>query len=178
MSIALLALTSAAVVRGGAALAGKGILAGGTMLYQIIPILLLAFIIAGLISELIHDKLIYRWLGKEAGWKGPVLGALAGALVPGGPFFFYPLLAALVSSSAAAGTIMSFITAKTLWSVGRIPLEIALVGTRLTVIRLVITFVFPIIAGILVNTFLPDYTDKIRKDVERLQLKKNAGGKQ
>ena len=170
---AILALT--AFLQGGLPLVGRGFLLGGQTFVGIIPLLIIAFIIAGLVSIIIPQNMVSRWLGPEAGWKGPLLGSLMGALVPGGPFFFYPLMATLIASGANVGTMISFVAAKTLWNVGRIPIEIAFVGLELTVIRFLITFALPIVAGTAVDTFLPRFADKIREDVKQLQLKKNTG---
>jgi len=175
MMIAAVILIVTALTLGGPELLLEAVAAGGELLISVFPILILAFLIAGQISELISEEMIYRWLGKGAGWKGPLIGTLAGALVPGGPFFFYPLIATLVVSGASSGTVISFILAKTLWSIGRIPLEIALVGAELTVIRLVLTLPFPVLIGMLVNTILPEYSDKIRNDVAELQKRKQEG---
>jgi uncharacterized protein len=114
---------------------------------------------------------VSKWLGKEAGWKGPFLGSLLGALVPGGPFFFYPLMATLTLSGANVGTMVSFVAAKTLWNVTRLPIEIAFVGVEITVIRFLLTFPIPVIAGTFVDLFLPTLADAIRQDIKLLQLK-------
>lgn len=98
-----------------------------------------------------------------------------GAMVPGGPFFFYPLMATLIVSGANIGTMISFVAAKTLWYVGRIPIEIAFVGVKITVVRVLLTFAIPIVAGAAVNFLLPGYAEKIRLEVEQLQQKGKKG---
>ncbi len=169
MGVAAFILSIAALAQNGLQGLASGLYSGAEIFISLFPLLIVAFIVAGLISDLIPEELVSRWMGQEAGWKGPFFGALAGALVPGGPFFFYPLMASLIISGAEIGTMMSFVAAKTLWSVGRIPLEIALVGTELTLIRLIITFVFPVIIGALVNNLFSGFTDKIRNDVKKLK---------
>ncbi len=176
MSVIALLLVLVAQHQGGGDLVLQGFQASWSMLFPIFPVLAAAFLAAGLISELISPELIKQWLGRNAGWKGPLFGTLAGALVPGGPFFFYPLIATLYVSGASGGTVMSFIAAKTLWSVSRLPLEIALVGLELTLIRVAITFAFPMLAGLLVNGLFSSWSEKIRGDVEQLQ-KRRAGGR-
>lgn len=78
-------------------------------------------------------------------------------------------MATLTVSGANMGTMISFVAAKTLWNVARLPIEIAFVGVELTVIRLLITFPIPILAGTFVDLFLPGFADRIREDVKRLQ---------
>ncbi|HOL16980.1 MAG TPA: permease [Bacillota bacterium] len=174
MALVTAILILIAFFKGGLPLVGKGFLSGGQTFIGIIPLLIVAFIVAGLTSTIIPQNMVSRWLGPEAGWKGPLLGSLMGALVPGGPFFFYPLMATLIASGANVGTMISFVAAKTLWYVGRIPVEIAFVGLEVTVIRFLITFPLPIAAGTAVDTFLPRFADKIREDVKQRQLKKKA----
>ncbi len=163
-----------AYFQGGISLVGKGFFMGGKTFLTVFPLIIIAFVVAGLVSTLISKEMVTRWLGAEAGWKGPFLGTLMGAMVPGGPFFFYPLMATLIVSGANIGTMISFVAAKTLWYIGRIPIEIAFVGVRITVIRFLITFAIPILAGGAVNVFLPGYTAKIRAEVEQRQVKNKA----
>jgi uncharacterized protein len=171
MAIAAFILALIAFFQGGFSLVGRGFYFAGQTFLEVFPLLITAFIVAGLVSILISKKIVSKWLGKEAGWKGPFLGSLMGAMVPGGPFFFYPLMATLIVSGANVGTMISFVAAKTLWNVARIPLEIAFVGVEITFIRFLITFAIPILAGGAVNIFLPGYADKIREEVNQLQMK-------
>lgn len=163
-----------AFVQGGAALAGRGFYVAGATLVSVFPILVVAFLVSGLVSTLIPGQMVTRWLGQEAGWMGPLWGSLMGALVPGGPFFFYPLMATLIYQGASVGTMISFVAAKTLWNVARLPMEIAFVGVEITVIRFIITFAIPILAGGAVNLFFPGFAEKIKDDVQLLQAKLQA----
>jgi len=172
MAAAALILIIIAYIQGGFSLVGKGFVTAGEKFSGIFLILIIAFIVAGFVSILVPQKLVSRWLGKEAGWKGPFLGSLLGAMVPGGPFFFYPLMAALTVSGANVGTMISFVAAKTLWNFARLPIEVAFIGLELTIIRFLITFPIPILAGTAVDIFLPGFADKIRDDIKGLQLKR------
>ncbi len=172
MAIVALILALIAFCQGGFSLVGRGFFITGQTLIGLLPLLIVAFLVAGLISILIPKEIVSKWLGKEAGWKGPFLGSLIGALVPGGPFFFYPLMATLIVSGANVGTMMSFVAAKTLWNVARLPMEIAFVGVELTAIRILITFAIPILVGGAVNIFFPGYADSIKEEVEQRQVNK------
>ncbi len=176
MGMAAVALVLALIAwnQGGFTLVQQGLLGGGQTLLRMFPLLIVAFSVAGLVSVLIPQKMVSTWLGQEAGWKGPFLGSLLGALVPGGPFFFYPLMATLIIRGANIGTMISFVAAKTLWNVTRTPVEIAFVGLELTIIRFLVTFAIPILAGAAVDAFLPGVAGRIREDVERLQQQKES----
>lgn len=171
MALVAFVLMIIAFSQGGLTLVGRGFLAGGQTFLNVIPLIIIAFLLAGSVSTLISKEMVTKWLGEGAGWKGPFLGTLMGAMVPGGPFFFYPLMATLIVSGANIGTMISFVAAKTLWYIGRIPIEIAFVGVRITTIRVLITFAIPVLAGAAVNFFWPGYAKKIRAEVEELQMR-------
>lgn len=171
MAVVTFGLMIIAFIQGGFVLVGRGLIAGGQTFFNVIPLIMIAFLLAGSVSTLISKEMVTKWLGEGAGWKGPLLGTLMGAMVPGGPFFFYPLMATLIVSGANVGTMISFVAAKTLWYIGRIPIEIAFVGVRITAIRVLITFAIPVLAGAAVNIFLPGYAEKIRIEVEQLQVR-------
>lgn len=169
MGAACLFLSALSLKRGGWEHLLLGLYAGAEMLLKILPLLLLAFASAGLISVLSSERHISRWLGSESGLKGILLGALAGALVPGGPFIFFPLAATMLVSGAGIGTVISFVTAKNLWTLTRIPLEIALLGLKLTLVRYALTFIFPLLAGMVADYFFQGQTDKLKLEIGRLQ---------
>ncbi|MBW1738029.1 MAG: permease [Deltaproteobacteria bacterium] len=57
-----------------------------SMTIEIIPLLIFAFIIAGMVQVLISQEIIARWVGTESGMRGILIGSVAGGLCPGGPF--------------------------------------------------------------------------------------------
>jgi uncharacterized membrane protein YraQ (UPF0718 family) len=128
-----------------------GLLAGGRTLWRNLPLLLLGFVIAGLAQVLIPKELITRWLGAGTGIKGVLIGCLVGGLVPGAPYATFPLVAALYQGGASVGAVVGFVSAWGLWSVARLPVEIALIDPKPALIRYAVTFVVPPIAGLLAN---------------------------
>ncbi|MFC1558701.1 permease [candidate division KSB1 bacterium] len=127
----------------------KGIAAGWQMFYTVIPLLMASFLIAGIVQVLIPKEFIANWLSDESGMRGIFLGCFAGAITPGGPFVSFPIVASLYKSGAGIGTVVGFVTAWSLWAVARLPLEISLIGTKVTLIRIASTLVFPPLAGII-----------------------------
>ncbi len=124
-----------------------------TMLIQILPLLICAFVIAGMIQILIPQETINKWVGEESGLRGIFIGTLAGAVTPGGPYVSLPFAAGLIKSGAGIGTMVAFLTAWSLIAVSRLPLEIPILGLKLTLIRLSCTFFFPPIAGLIAQFF-------------------------
>lgn len=111
------------------------------------PLLLGVFIIVGFADQLLPKELIAEWLGGESGLRGLLIASGLGVLTPGGPFVSYPLVATLYRSGAGIGPLVAFVTAWSVASVSRLPLEIGIIGWRLTAIRLASSIVFPPIAG-------------------------------
>lgn len=147
----------------------EGLTAGAKMFIGVLPLLIVAFLLTGFIQVLISKELVEKWFGQKAGFKGVVLGAFAGSLIPGGPYVYYPLAATLLLSGAQIGTVIAFILGKNLWNLSRIPIEVALIGPKLTFIRYSITFIFPIFVGIIANTFCKNWGEKIREQVRKMQ---------
>jgi uncharacterized membrane protein YraQ (UPF0718 family) len=129
-----------------------GLQAAGRTLWRNLPILLLGFVIAGLVQVLISKELITRWLGTEAGVRGVLIGCVAGGLVPGAPYAVFPLVAALHRAGASLGAVVGFVSAWSLWSVSRLPVEMALIDPQPALVRYAITFVVPPIAGLLAES--------------------------
>jgi uncharacterized membrane protein YraQ (UPF0718 family) len=121
---------------------------GIKMFWDVLPILLISFLLAGLIQVLIPKGIIAKWLGKEAGMKGVFIGCIAGALAPGAPYISFPIIASLYKAGAGLGAVVGFVAAWSLWQVYRIPIEVALIGPKVALIRFISTLVFPPIAGL------------------------------
>ena len=128
-----------------------GLKAGGSMLLQIAPLLIFAFIIAGMVQVLLPVEMISKWVGTESGFRGVLIGTVVGGFAPGGPYISLPIAAGLLRVGASVGTMVAFLTSWSLWGVSRLPLELGIMGWKFTLIRLACTFFFPPIAGLIAN---------------------------
>jgi len=162
--IGLIALVLIVVAgyRGGTSMMLLGLKHSIKTLIMVLPLLLLAFGITGLLTGLLKKETIKNLLGREAGIKGILLGAVAGGIMPGGPYVFYPISVAFLMGGADIGSLLAFVAAKNLWSITRIPLEVALVGWDVFIARLIVTLVFPLLVGFLGNLFFPHASENIR----------------
>lgn len=127
----------------------EGMRAGIKMLASILPLLLAVFLVAGLVETLVPKEKVAKLLGDQAGFRGIILGCVAGAVTPGGPYVSFPLVATIYHAGAGVGTVVAFLTAWSLWAVSRLPIELGFVGPRLVLIRLASTLVFPPLAGLI-----------------------------
>ena len=119
------------------------------MTVQILPLLIFAFIVAGMVQVLVPQELLSKWVSVESGMRGILIGTVAGALAPGGPYVSLPVAAGLLHAGAGVGTMVAFLTGWSLWAVSRLPMEVGILGWRFTFIRIASTFFFPPIAGLI-----------------------------
>lgn len=159
VAVVLIAFTG---YHGGTHLILQGLEHSGASLLMVLPLLLLAFGISGLLQGLLRKETIQGLLGREAGFRGILLGGLAGAIMPGGPYVFYPVALGFLRGGADMGSLIAFVAAKNLWTVSRIPVEVALVGWQIFVSRFVVTLCFPLIAGFLANLLFPHAAEDVR----------------
>jgi len=131
----------------------SGVRTALNMTVEILPLLAFAFIVAGMVQVLLPRELLSKWVGVESGMRGILIGSVAGGLAPGGPYVSLPLAAGLLRSGASVGTIVAFLTGWSLWAVSRLPMEVGILGWRLTLIRIATTFFFPPIAGLIAQAF-------------------------
>jgi uncharacterized membrane protein YraQ (UPF0718 family) len=144
----------------------SGLTFGGEVLLSVLPLLVAAFLVAGFVQVLATKELVTKWLGAASGWKGIALACLGGGLMPGGPYVYYPIAAVLLQTGAGLGPLVAFVSAKNLWSLSRLPLEIALLGSQLTLTRFLVTLVIPPFMGLLAERLFGNKIESIRKGVE------------
>jgi len=131
----------------------SGVKSGLSMTVEILPLLIFAFIVAGMVQVLLPRELLSKWVGVESGMRGILIGTVAGGLTPGGPYVSLPVVAGLLRSGASIGTMVAFLTGWSLWAVSRLPMEVGVLGWKFTLFRIASTFFFPPIAGLIAQTF-------------------------
>ncbi len=127
----------------------SGMSKGIKTLFAIIPAFVCATLIAGYIQVLLPETVIQGWLGKESGLKGIAVGYLAGFAIFGGPFVSFPVAASLYQAGASVATVTTFITSWAIWGGGIAFYEVSILGPRLFAIRIIASFLFPLIAGLI-----------------------------
>jgi len=125
----------------------EGFVAAKNITFQVLPLLIFAFILAGMIQALIPPELVAKWIGGKSGFKGILIGSLAGGLLPGGPYVTLPIVVGLGKIGASIPVLVAMITGWSLIAIGRLPMELGILGPKLTLIRFASTIVFAPIAG-------------------------------
>ena len=129
----------------------EGLSKGLHMTITILPLLVCAFIIAGMVQVFVPHEIISGWVGRESGIRGILIGTVAGAFTPGGPYTSLPIAAGLLRSGAGMGTMVAFLTGWSLWAFQRLAMDVGIMGWKFTIIRFASTFFFPPIAGIIAH---------------------------
>jgi len=153
MALLVIALGAICLWKGGVALLGDGLRAGGKGALQLVPLLAVVFLLAGFAEVLLPRATIAAWLSDAAGLRGLLIAWVAGALTPGGGPVGLPLAAALMRSGAGVGVLVTYVTSMSLLSFVRVPLELGTYGPRLTALRIASSLVLPLIAGFTAQFF-------------------------
>ncbi|RLD00751.1 MAG: hypothetical protein DRI65_16165 [Chloroflexota bacterium] len=110
-------------------------------------LIILAFIIAGFVTVLSPEDLVTAWIGPNSGWRGIISAEFLGALLPGGPYVVFPIIAILVQAGAGLGPAIALITSWSTQSLLTISFELPFMGWRFTAIRWTTGLLIPLLAG-------------------------------
>ena len=155
----LLAITSAAAVAV-AVLKGPGRVFEIALDYLLFlgaltPKIVFGFFIAASVPILIPREVFTLWLGQESGIRGLAVACLAGALVPGGPMMIFPLAVGFRVAGASAATLITFVTAWSLYGINRTVIwEMSFLHIDFVLLRVLICLPFPFLAGWLASKVL------------------------
>ncbi len=131
---------------------------------EMILILPAVMILMGLFSVFIHRETVVKYLGKAGGIKAVFLGILMGALPTGPLYVAFPIASALMKKGAKISSVIAFLSA---WACIKIPqemVELQFLGAKFMIARLVLTIVFVIIMGILIEKLI-EWSDENKKNM-------------
>lgn len=127
---------------------------GLAMLVFVLPRLVPALLLAGLLQVLVPQEVVSRYFGRESGLKAIVIASIAGVLTPGGPMVSVPFMVALAHSGAALPPLVAYMTSWSLFGMQRIiAWEAPLMGWPFVAARVLPSLAFPVLAGWLVAVF-------------------------
>jgi uncharacterized protein len=127
---------------------------GLSFLAFVLPRLIPALIVAGLIQVLVPQHVVSRHFGREAGLRALVIATIAGMLTPGGPMVSVPFMVAAAHSGAGLPALVAYMTSWSLFGLQRIiAWEAPLMGWKFVITRVASTLAVPVVAGWLVATF-------------------------
>jgi uncharacterized membrane protein YraQ (UPF0718 family) len=127
---------------------------GLALLWFVIPRLVPALILAGMLQVLIPQETVARYFGQQSGLAAICVASVAGVITPGGPMVSVPLLVVLANSGMALGPLVAYMTSWSLFGVQRIiAWEAPLMGWHFVGVRVASSVIFPILAGWLVKLY-------------------------
>jgi uncharacterized membrane protein YraQ (UPF0718 family) len=130
------------------AAASKGLNATGSLILEITPRMIAAFLLAGLFQAIVPQEVIVRWMGHGAGMKGILIGMTLGGITPGGPMTHFPVIASLFKMGVGIGPLVAYLTAWSLFGLQRVVMwEIPFLGPQVVAIRVTVSLFFPFLAG-------------------------------
>lgn len=133
---------------------GKGVFLSGldaslSIMLQVVPRVISAFLMAGFVQVLIPKDMIHKWIGERSGLKGIVIASLAGAFTPGGPLISFPLIAALYKLGANSGPLVAYLISWEILGIQRIIVwEIPFMGVKFAILKFVVSIPLPLLAGL------------------------------
>lgn len=149
LGLAFLALL-AVVRRRGRATMLDGLERAMEQFAHVLPQLMVALLVAGFLAKLIPAELIGGLVGPEAGWRGLVIAAFAGPIVPAGPVLAFSIAALLERVGATPEALVAFITSWSLFTIHRmVSYELPLLGASFLRLRLLSVGLVPIAAGVI-----------------------------
>jgi uncharacterized membrane protein YraQ (UPF0718 family) len=124
---------------------------GFAMLWFILPRLVPALILAGLLQVLVPQEMVARYFGRQSGLRAIVLASAAGVVTPGGPMVSVPFMVALANSGMALPPLVAYMTSWSLFGMQRIiAWEAPLMGWPFVIARVLPSLAFPVVAGWLI----------------------------
>ena len=136
--------------RGDFSLVAEGLGRSWDMSIRIIPVLVVALIMAGMIQVVIPAETTAKLIGPESGSRGLLLGSLLGALTPGGPTTAFSIAAAFQKAGADIAPIAAFIFAWSMTGIYRtIILEVPIMGSKFAFSRIAVGLLFAPLLGLI-----------------------------
>jgi uncharacterized membrane protein YraQ (UPF0718 family) len=119
---------------------------------RMLPNVLAGCLIAALVTVLLPRDTISRWVGKDSGFKGILISAGVGIIVPGGPFTIYPIAAAFLGMGADAAAVVTLITSWTTIGMSRVLVwEMPFLGFDFVLWRWLAALPLAVLAGLAVR---------------------------
>ncbi len=123
------------------------------LIIQIVPILILVFILMVIANYFITPKLITKHF-REPGIKKWIFIIIGGILSTGPIFMWYPLLAELKEKGIGYGYLATFLYNRAI-KIPLLPVAIFYFGLKYVIVLTIVMIFVSIIQGIIINRILP-----------------------
>lgn len=131
----------------------RALAAGGSLLLGVALLILAVMGLVGLVQVWISRDMVARLLGEEGGVRALLVAALCGTLLVGPPYVIFPLLMT-VRRQGARWAVVSIVLAAYAVKLPMIPLEVGFLGWPFSLGRSLLTLLFAIPSGLLVERLM------------------------
>jgi len=121
-----------------------------SIIFKILPVLVLIFILMFLVNYFVSPKLILKHFNKAGGLVGWIIMVLGGVLSSGPIYMWYPLLADLKKKGVKQGFIATFLYNRAI-KVPLMPLFLIYFDFKMLLVLTFVMIVFSIIQGLIIN---------------------------
>jgi uncharacterized membrane protein YraQ (UPF0718 family) len=125
----------------------------GKLLKEVIPVILIVFIVMFLSNLLLDTEKISKYLGQDSGVSGFLISIIFGILSAGPIYMWYPLLADFKEKGMKNSLIATFLYNRAI-KLQLLPLMIYYFSLKFTIILSLYMIIFSVINGILVGKSL------------------------
>lgn len=133
--------------------AGKSVVIGLQTFIGVGAILFTVFVFMGMFSVWVSEDQVARYLGRESGVKGLIYGAALGTIYHGPQVSVFPFLRTMLDKGARLSVVVAVVSAYAI-KLPMMPLEIALLGLKFTVVHNLLLLITAPILGIVMEKLL------------------------
>ena len=133
----------------------------GKLLYQLLPILILVFVLIFFSNLLIRPDWVKKHVGKESGVRGWVVAVIGGVLSVGPVYPWYALLKDLREHGMRTALVAVFLYSRGI-KLPLLPIMVHYFGLAYTVILSAYLILFSLLGGVMIERALGDYNHSTR----------------
>ena len=126
------------------------------MLEQVLPVLVIVFILIFLLNLLLEPEWVKRYLGRESGIKGWLSVVISGILSVGPVYPWYALLRELRTKGMRTSLVAAFLYSRSI-KLPVLPMLIHYFGLAYTLALTAYLIVFSVITGLIMGKLVNDY---------------------
>jgi len=123
------------------------------IILQVIPIILLVFILMALTNYFVKHKTLIKYMGKKSGIKGWIISIVAGIISTGPIYMWYPLLSELEKQGVRKGLIATFLYNRAI-KIPLLPMIILYFGLVYTIVLSVVMVIVSIFQGLVIEKLM------------------------
>jgi uncharacterized membrane protein YraQ (UPF0718 family) len=128
---------------------------GGNLLLSVTLLVLAVMGLVGLVQVWVSRETVARLLGEEGGVKALLIAAVCGTLLIGPPYVIFPLLMT-IRKQGARWAVVTIVLAAYAVKLPMIPLEVGFLGWPFSLGRSLLTLMFAIPTGLLVERLMKE----------------------